>query len=65
MTDCMQAYVASNCFDIINEGAALLKSIYESLIQNLNHKLNPLKYAAITISCSRGFEDIEDSIAFL
>jgi hypothetical protein len=27
--------------------------------------LNPLKYAKITISCSRAFENLEDSIAFL
>ena len=64
MTDSMLVYVQHNCFDIIGDGSEL-RVLYESLIQNLNHKLNPLKYAIITISCSRAFEDIEDSIAFL
>lgn len=35
------------------------------MIEKLSDRLNPLKYALITIACSRGFESIEDSIKFV
>ena len=31
----------------------------------MNYKIDPMKYAIITISCSRQFESIEESIKFL
>ena len=35
------------------------------MIEKLNDRINPLKYALISIACSRQFESIEDSIKFL
>tara|TARA_B110000503_G_C6800288_1_gene270823 strand:- start:194 stop:376 length:183 start_codon:yes stop_codon:yes gene_type:complete len=60
----MLEYVGNNCFDRSGDGSEL-RIMYENLIEKLNHKLNSMKYARITILCSRAFEDIEDSIAFL
>lgn len=39
--------------------------MYTKMIEKLNFKLNPIKYALITISCSRMHENIEDAITFL
>lgn len=39
--------------------------MYAKMIEKLNFKLNPIKYAIITISCSRQYESIEDAIKFL
>ena len=39
--------------------------LYESLVKQLTHKLNPIKYAIITVLASRQHVDIETSIAFL
>ena len=64
LTDCLYAYVRDTAFDSSGEGNELI-SFYEKLIEHLNHRLNPLKYALITISCSRQFQNIEDSIKFL
>ena len=33
-----------------------LIDMYEKMIEKLNFRLNPLKYALITISCSRQYE---------
>jgi hypothetical protein len=42
-----------------------LLALYEEIIKPLNTKLNPLKYAIITLSVSRQFSDIEAAITFL
>lgn len=42
-----------------------LIELYSKMIEKLTDRLNPIAYAKITISCSRHFESIEDSIKFL
>jgi len=64
MSDCLLTYCASTEFDKGGEGNEL-KIFYEKLIQTLHQKMNPLKYARVTILCSRCFEDIEEAIEFL
>jgi len=64
MTDSMLNYVNDESFDMGGEGNELLV-LYEKMIQKMNYRLNPIKYALITISCSRQFEHIEESIKFL
>jgi hypothetical protein len=64
MSDCLLTYCADTAFDKGGDGNEL-KVLYEKLISSLNHKMNPLKYAKVTISCSRCFEDIEEAIEFL
>lgn len=64
MTDLILAYVKDTAFDSSGDGNELI-NMYEKLIQKMNFRLNPIKYALITISCSRQFESIEDSIKFL
>ena len=39
--------------------------LYEALVKPLNHKLNPIKYAVLTVLASRQHEDIAASIEFL
>ena len=39
--------------------------LYESLVKGLTHKLNPIKYAQLTVLASRQHVDIDASIAFL
>lgn len=39
--------------------------IYEHLIKSLATKLNPLKYAIITVQVSRQYSDLEQAIVFL
>ena len=64
MTDCMVEYVKQSCFDSSGNGNELIV-FYEKLVQKLNFRLNPIKYAIITIHCSRQHESIEDAINFL
>lgn len=64
MSDSLLVYVADTAFDKGGDGNEL-KIFYEKLIQTLHTKMNPLKYAKVTISCSRCFEDIEEAIEFL
>lgn len=64
MTDVLIEYVKSSAFDSSGNGNELLE-LYNKLIKGMNYKLAPLKYAIITILCSRQFESIEDSITFL
>ena len=40
-------------------------TLYESLVKSLTHKLNPIKYATLTVLASRQHEDIQVSIDFL
>jgi hypothetical protein len=57
-------YVKNTAFDSSGTGNELIE-MYNKIIKSMNHRLAPLKYAMITISCSRQFESIEDSIKFL
>lgn len=47
-----------------NENTDLLE-LYEEMIKGLSSKLNPIRYAIITILVSRQHKDIEQSITFL
>jgi hypothetical protein len=55
MTDILHDYVKNTAFDASGEGNELIV-FYEKLILKLQHRLNPIKYALITISCSRQFD---------
>lgn len=57
-------YVKDLAFDASDDGNELIQ-MYSKMISGLNFKLNPIKYAIITIACSRQYESIEDSINFL
>ena len=63
MTGVMIKYVNDVVFDA-SEGKELIE-LYNLMILKMNHKLDPLSYALITIACSRQFESIEDAINFL
>jgi hypothetical protein len=63
MGDAMLQYVKSVDFD--RDGESELVDLYKKMIEKLSDRLNPLKYAMITISCSRHFESIEDAIKFV
>ena len=64
LTDILVAYVKDTAFDASGDGNELI-IMYSKMIEKLNYKLNPIKYAIITISCSRQYESIEDAIKFL
>jgi hypothetical protein len=64
LTDLLLNYVKDNAFDASQDGNELI-AMYGKIIEKLNHKLNPIKYALITIACSRQHESIEDAIKFL
>lgn len=63
MGDVMLKYVGNIQFDQSDDKE--LVSLYSKMIEKLQDRLNPNKYALITISCSRSFDSIEESIKFL
>lgn len=64
LTDILIDYVKNTAFDSSGSGNELIE-MYNRLIKGMNHRLAPIKYAIITIQCSRQFANIEDSIQFL
>ena len=54
MGDAMLKYVKSRDFDLSDNNE--LVDLYKKMIEKLSDRLNPLKYALITIACSRHFE---------
>ena len=56
-------YTKDKTFDA-DQNTDLLE-LYEHMVQGLSTKLNPIKYALITIQVSRQHADIEQSIVFL
>ena len=56
-------YTKSTAFDQQENQDLIL--LYTEMIKPLHNKLNPLKYAIITVSVSRQFADIEAAITFL
>ena len=40
-------------------------TLYEACVKSLTHKLNPIKYAVLTVLASRQHADIEVSLSFL
>lgn len=63
ISDNLIDYVKNSAFDQ-QENQDLL-ALYNEMIKPLYNKLNPLKYALITVSVSRQFSDIEAAITFL
>jgi len=63
ISDELVAYFKDCAFDA-QENDDLL-TLYESLVKALTHKLNPIKYAILTVLASRQHTDIEVSLAFL
>ena len=49
--------------DIENDDGLL--HLYNELVKDLHMRLNPLKYAQITVICSAQFVDLEAAITFL
>ena len=64
ISDNLVAYFKDNTFDIAGENTDLLK-LYDALVKNLEQKMNPMKYAMITVSASRQHEDFDKAIEFL
>ena len=52
MTDNLVKYVKDSAFDASGEGNELIQ-MYTKMIEKLNFRLNPIKYALITVACSR------------
>ena len=59
----MIVYFKAKAFDTA-ENSDLL-TLYEACVKSLTHKLNPIKYAVLTVLASRQHADIELSINFL
>jgi len=56
-------YMKDKAFDA-NENTDLLE-LYDEMVKGLSSKLNPIRYAIVTILVSRQHKDIEQSINFL
>ena len=61
ISDELIGYFKEKTFD----GNSDLLNLYEVLVKGLTNKLNPIKYALLTILASRQHEDIDVSIEFL
>jgi len=61
MTDHLVMYCKNKEFD---QGDDLI-NLYNDMVKGLSTKLNPLKYALITVRVSRQFTNIEEAIEFL
>ena len=64
IADVLLTYCSNTTFDSSGDGNELIE-MYNKLILKMSDRFNPYKYAKLTISCSRQFESIEDSIKFL
>lgn len=60
ISDNLIAYTKNAIFDQTQNQDLL--TLYNELIKPLSAKLNPLKYAIITVQVSRQFPDIEQAI---
>lgn len=58
------AYFKDKAFDTAADNKDLV-NLYDAMVKGLNDKMNPMKYAQITVSASRQFEDFEVAIEFL
>ena len=63
IADNLVNYTKSIQFDQ-NENTDLLE-LYEHLISPLHNRVNPLKYAIITVQVSRQYADLDKAIQFL
>ena len=58
IADPLVAYFKLKDFDTVAENRDLL-TLYESMVKPLHNKMNPMKYAIVTVSASRQFEDFD------
>ena len=56
-------YFKDKAFDVADNSDLLV--LYEALVKSLTHKVNPIKYAQLTVLASRQHADIDMSINFL
>ena len=63
IADELVAYFKDPAFNATENDDLLV--LYESLVKALTHKLNPIKYAVLTVLASRQHTEIETSLAFL
>ncbi len=61
LTDALLAYSYEKVFD---DGTDLIE-LYNALVKDIVTRVNPLKYALITVNTSRQFTDLEEAIRFL
>ena len=63
IADNLTVYTKSAVFD--QSVNTELLDLYNEMIKSLSTRLNPLKYAIITVQVSRQFADLEAAITFL
>ncbi len=63
IADELICYFKDKTFDAAQNEDLLI--LYESMVKSLTHKLNPIKYAVLTVLASRQHADIDVSIEFL
>lgn len=61
LTDALVEYSYKQVFD---EGTDLIE-LYNTLIKDTSTRVNPLKYALITVNAARQYSDLEEAIKFL
>ena len=64
IADPLIKYFKDKTFDAGEENRDLI-TLYDAMVKNLNDSLNPMKYATISVSASRQFEDFDQAIEFL
>lgn len=64
MADELLTYTKAKCFAEFENDDGLLR-LYNEMVKDLHNKLNPLKYATITVNCSVQFADLDKAIEFL
>ena len=64
IADPLVEYFKDKTFDKGENNRDLL-TLYEAMVGSLTGKVNPIKYALITVAASRQFEDFEEAIEFL
>lgn len=58
IADPLVAYFKNKVFDSASENTDLI-TLYDSMVKLLHNKMNPMKYAIVTVSASRQFADFD------
>ena len=64
IADPLVTYFKDRAFDMADDNKDLI-TLYDAMVKALYDKMNPMKYAQVTVSASRQFEDFEQAITFL
>ena len=64
LADELLKYSRQQCFFELENDQGLLE-LYNEMVKDLNTRLNPLKYAQITVLVSAQHQDVEQAIVFL